>query len=584
MCGIIAYNGTENAVPLLVDGIKNLEYRGYDSAGCALIDDSGQLIVRKDQGKVSDIINNYSIGQYSASKGVFHTRWATHGGVNRRNAHPLLDCTGNIAVVHNGIIENYDELKKELSNHKFDSDTDTEIIAHFLEDRAGKMPMKDAVTELASKIKGYSSFVVIDKNSDEVVALKKGSPLVLGIMDNGTFVSSDVPSFIKYTNKVVYLFDDDLIQLGKKGYNITNLSDPAKKHEAVLVDGVHRETTKGDFTHFMMKEIMEQPSVISSIVTSDFDVVKKAGELVKNSRRVYFMGAGTSFHACEIGARLFRDLGMDTIAVEGQDLKNYRNLIAPDDTFILISQSGETIDLIQAMDLLKNNKKIGIINVDGSSLSHMVDIMINIKAGHERGVASTKTFTASVVYAMLVGMFAAGKEEEAKRDLGLLELALYNTLVPSVLEIVESTARTVKDRTNLFYLGRGIDYIAALEGALKMKEISYIHAEGIDSSTFKHGPLALISDDVYSLAFVSDAGRSDILYNLSEIKSRGGKIIGISNQSSDLFDQFIRSQPAGVFDFIPKVVISQLLAYKVSVLKGIDPDRPRNLAKAVTVK
>ncbi len=585
MCGIIAYNGSDNAVPYLVDGIKNLEYRGYDSAGCVLLDGSGNLLIRKSEGKVGDVIKNYAIDKYTSPKGIFHTRWATRGEVNTRNAHPISDCTGKIAVAHNGIIENYDEIKNSLSDHKFTTDTDTEIIAHFLEDRMnGGLTMKDAVAELAHEMKGYSSFVAIDRDSDDIVALKNGSPLVVGLASNGTFVASDVPSFIKYTNRVVYLFDGDVVSIGKSGYRIDNLSDSDKKHEVKTVKIKYDESTKGDFPHFMLKEIMEQPAVVGRIEESGIESIERAAELVKASGRVYLIGAGTSFNACMIAANLFRSLGMDATAIEGQNISNYAGVISDKDLFILISQSGETMDVIQALDLIKANKKIGILNVEGSTLSNSVDVVVYIGAGHENAVAATKTFTASVVYAMLIGMYAAGKVEEARNDLGLLKLALYNTLVPSVIGAVDATASLIKDKVNLFYLGRGADYVTALEGALKMKEVSYIHAEGIDSSTFKHGPLALISKDIYSIALVSDADRDAVMHNLSEIKARGGRIIGISNHNSELFDFYLKSQPAGIFDFVPKVVISQLLAYKVSVLKGINPDRPRNLAKAVTVK
>ncbi len=584
MCGIIGYNGKENSIPLILEGIKNLEYRGYDSFGCAFDGKSGNIEIRKDAGRINKIITDYAIDQESSTRGIAHTRWATHGEVTKENAHPLTDCTGKIAVVHNGIIENFEELKNSLPQHTFSSSTDTEVLPHLIEEEMKKgSSFEDAVISTASKIKGFSSFVAMNAGSDNIIAVKSGSPLVLGINDKGVFVSSDVPSFLKHTNKVIYLFDGDIISINKDGFKVLK-SNNEGKHKVHLVNFSASDVDKGNYKHFMLKEIMEQQKLIFKLVNSDLSFLREVGNAVSIAKKIYLVGSGTSFHVALLTANLFRDLGREAVAIQPQDIYNYSKIIGKDDIFILISQSGETMDMIEALPLIKENKKIGILNTEGSSLSNSVDYFVNINAGHEKGVAATKTFTMSAVYSFLIAMFSAGEEKEASNDLNLLNINLYNLFVPSVYDTIKKVAVELKTKDSVFYLGRGNDYIAAMEAALKMKEISYIHAEAIDSTTFKHGPLALISKGVYSVALVSDRFKDMEINNLKEIKARNGKIIGIANENMDVFDVFIRSQPAGIFSFVPQVIISQLLAYYVSISKHIDPDHPRNLAKAVTTK
>lgn len=582
MCGIIAYNGQEDAIPYLLDGIRNLEYRGYDSFGCA-IDSNKGIIVKKDVGRIDDVIKKYELDKISASKAILHTRWATHGGVTKENAHPLQDCTGNIAVVHNGIIENWEQLRSELNSHKFVSDTDTEVLAHMIEERIKSGDsLSSAVKYVFKKMKGSSSFVVLNKGSDELVAVKKGSPLVLGIAKSGVFVSSDVPSFIKHTNKVIYLSDGDLVRISRKKYEITNLINKSLKHKVSTVNISAKDAEKGSHKHFMIKEIMEQPALIKKLEEKDISQLNKPAEWIKNAKAVFLVGAGTSFHVARLGARIFRDIGITAIPVPGQDVSTYKNVISPDDVFIIISQSGETADIINSMPLIKNYKKIGLINSEGSTLAKEVDAFIDIGAGPEKAVAATKSFTLSAIYVTLLAYMAAGKTSEAVHDLKLLNVNMYNVFVPSVLEALDKAAKKLKGLESVFFIGRDYDFILALESALKMKEISYIHAEAIDASTFKHGPLALISDKTYVVAFVSNNNVDKTLYNLQEIKARHGKIIGIAERSSDLFDIFIKVQNGGIFSFVPQSIIFQLLAYKTAVKKGLDIDHPRNLAKTVT--
>jgi glucosamine--fructose-6-phosphate aminotransferase (isomerizing) len=582
MCGIIGYVGSENSIPLVLDGIKGLEYRGYDSFGCA-IKTGNKIEILKDIGRINKVIAGQSIDKRLSSMSMAHTRWATNGGVTKENAHPLADCSGKIAVVHNGIIENFSDLKKDMQNHSFISDTDTEVLPHMIEEEmANGKSFEDSVVSVSNKIKGFSSFVAMNSDSDSLVAVKNGSPLVLGIRDKGVFVSSDVPSFLNYTNKVVYLFDGDVVSINTTGFKV--LKSNSSSHKVNIVNFSPKDVEKGKNKHFMIKEILEQHELITKLANSDISYLREPASIMSLAKKIYIIGSGSSFHAGLMAANILRDFGRDATALQPQDLYNYSKLITDEDVIMLISQSGETMDIIEALPLIKNNKKIGIINTEGSTLSNSVDYFINMNAGHEKGVAATKTFIISAILATLISMFSINQETEAVNDLKLLDINLYNLFVPSVYDAIKKTASEIKKETNLFFLGRGNDYISALEASLKMKEISYIHAEAIDSATFKHGPLALISKGTYSIANVSDRFKELEINNLKEIKARNGKIIGIANERLDIFDSFIRSQSAGIFSFVPQVIISQLLAYYVSVSKHIDPDHPRNLAKSVTTK
>ncbi len=583
MCGIIGYTGEENSIPFVLEGIRNLEYRGYDSFGCA-IKKNKNITVLKDIGRINKIISDYGLEEVSADASIAHTRWATNGGVTKENAHPLVDCSGKIAVVHNGIIENFKELKDEVLSHSFVSETDTEVLPHLIEEEMKKgRSFEDSVVEVSSKIKGFSSFVAMDSENDDIVAVKSGSPLVLGISEKGVFVSSDVPSFLRHTNKVVYLFDGDVISINKKGFKVLKTQNHGM-HKIREVNFSLKDIEKGKYKHFMLKEIMEQQGLISKLAASDLSYLKTPASILSLARNVYIVGSGSSFHIALMTANIMRDFGRNAIAIQPQDIYNYSKIINNEDVFIIISQSGETMDIIESLPLIKDNKKIGIINTEGSTLSNSVDYFLNVNAGHEKGVAATKTFVLSALMSILLVMFSLGQETEAINDLKLLDISLYNVFVPSVYTAIKEVSSKIKKENSIFFLGRGIDYISAMEAALKMKEITYIHAEAIDSATFKHGPLALISRNAYSVALVSDRFKDLEMNNLKEIKARNGKIIGISNQKLDVFDMFIRSQPAGIFSFVPHIIISQLLAYYVSVAKRIDPDHPRNLAKAVTTK
>lgn len=584
MCGIIGYNGTDNAIPYLVEGIKNLEYRGYDSFGCAF-DSNGKLSVKKDAGRISSVLSKYPLDGESSNRGIFHTRWATHGEVNRVNAHPQLDCSGNIAVVHNGIIENLEELKNSLQNHRFVSGTDTEVISHLIEEEMKKgKSLENAIISAANKVKGSSSFAVISSADDSIYAVKNGSPLVLGVSGSGTFVSSDVPSFLKYTNKVVFMHDGEIAAIRRNGYSIKSMIGKDQDHPVKTVNFSYEEIDRGRYKHFMEKEILEQPALIRRLLENSLPAIKKASKLINKKATVYISGSGSSFYAASIGANMMIKNGIKSVAVQSQDLPSYRRTMSKNDVVIIVSQSGETADLINSLPSVKDLKKIGLINVKGSTLSNSVDYNIDMSAGQEIAVAATKTFIMSAIILTLLAYYAAGNEEEILPDLKLLSLNVYNIFVPSLYKAIDKAVRILKNKDGLFFIGRGVDYISAQEAALKVKEIAYAHAEAIDGAMFKHGPLALVQRDLYVVSLITKKNASTTSNNIDEIKSRGGKVIGISEESDKSFDFFIRSQPAGVFSFVTQIIISQLLAYKLSIAKGIDPDHPRNLAKSVTVK
>ncbi|MDP8012510.1 MAG: glutamine--fructose-6-phosphate transaminase (isomerizing) [Nanoarchaeota archaeon] len=581
MCGIIAYSGKDNAVPYLVDGIKNLEYRGYDSFGCALID-KGDIIVRKDVGDTASVLNKYRIIKNFSNQGMFHTRWATHGGISKENAHPLTDCKGEIAVVHNGIIENWQDIKASLDRHRFVSQTDTEVIPHLLEERLSRGDsMERALRAVFNGIKGASSFVVMRKGDSNMYAVKHGAPLVLGLGKNGFFVSSDIPSFLKYTNRVVFLHDGDLVIFNQNSVRIKNLLNKKYKHDVHTVDISPGSLDKGKYRHFMLKEINEQSRLLKLFENYDFSKVRLAASKIRSAHRVYLVGAGSSFHAAAYGALILRKSGIDAIAIQGQDVQNFSRLFERNDVFVIISQSGETADLIRSLQLM-NGFRIGIINTEGSYLSRNVDLVINMMAGIEKAVAATKSFMNTMILLEMINSYANGSSESAMHDLKLLNLNLYSLFVPSVLSAIKRIAEELKDDGDIFYVGRDYGYLISLEGALKMKEVSYIHAEAFDLSTIKHGPLALISQGSKVIASVTEPVE-ETFYGLEEIKARGGHIIGISPSNSTVFDEFVHVPEAGVFSFVPLVIVAQLISYYTAVKRGINPDKPRNLAKSVTV-
>ena len=584
MCGIIGYYGKDNSVPYLVEGIRKLEYRGYDSFGCTLFE-NGKLNTYKDVGRIDDVILEYSIDKKTSSHGIFHTRWATHGGIEKKNSHPHTDCIGNISVVHNGIIENWVHLKRKLQSHIFISDTDTEVIPHLIEEHLqSDFNLLNAVKVVAKNIVGMSSFVVMHSQFDYIVAYKNGSPLVLGLGKNGNFVSSDVPSLLNFTNKFVYLQDGDIVKIGEDNYGISNIYRGETQHEIKTVNMNPIGLEKGRHEYYMEKEIFEQPTLWKKFEDYDKLEYSKISNLIKASDKIFIIGSGSSYYAAMYAARLFLKSGIQTFPVNGEELMDYANIIDEKSLFIVISQSGETADVIAGLLKFKNVRKIGIVNVPSSTIAREVEVLLKIRAGVEKAVPSTKSLSNSFIILTLLNSIINGTIKETEKQLVSSNMDIYNFIVPSVLSAIDSTAKTLLEQENVLVAGRQTAYILALEGALKLKECAYTHAEGIDLSGLKHGPLALVDDDMWTIAIVLKENIHESLMNVQEIKSRGGKIIGISTSSNELFDIYIKIPDLGPFTFMPVLMVFQFLSFKLARLKGLNPDMPRNLAKSVTVR
>jgi len=596
MCGIIGYIGDKDASSILINGLKQLEYRGYDSLGICLSHDSDFSFLKK-KGKVSDIVSEQGI---NGKFGIAHTRWATHGEPNEINAHPHFDCKKEIAIVHNGIIENYSSLKKILEGegHVFTSETDSEVLSHLVE-KFYKGDLGEAVSNAVKVVEGTFGLLVMNKNNEEIVAVKKGSPLILGIGDGEMFVASDSTPLIEHTKKVVYLDDNELVIIKKKEYIVKNFNGETLGKEISEIKWNVNQIQKKGFKHFMLKEIFEQPESLRNFLrgrikdneiklTLDFDV--------KDIKRIFLVACGTSWHSSLIGKYLIENIANIPVEVDYSSEFRYRNpLLNENDLVIAISQSGETADTLAALREAKSRgaKTMGIVNVVGSTISREVNSGIYLHAGPEIGVASTKAFTSQVLSLLIFAMFLRNKkgmnlDKELIKE--VLELPSKINSILSESEIIKNIALDFKSSKNFLYLGRGINFPVALEGALKLKEISYIHAEGYPAAEMKHGPIALIDKEMPILFIATgDVIFDKVLSNIEEVKSREGKIIILTDRDDEnltrLSDYIIKvpktmEETSPIINSIPL----QLLAYYVSDMNGLDVDKPRNLAKSVTVE
>lgn len=597
MCGIIGYIGEKEAAPILLNGLKRLEYRGYDSAGICIINNG--LILRKKEGKVSEFEKNLDLNTLSGKIGIGHTRWATHGKPSETNSHPHLDCEKNIAIVHNGIIENFESLKKILQNegHKIISETDSEIIAHLIE-KFFSGNLEEAVVKTLNLIEGTFGLAVLHKNENKIIAARKGSPLVIGIGEGEMFIASDVPAILEYTKKVVYLKDNEIAVLEKNNFSIKNINGDFVDKKIEEIKWTMEQLEKGNFKHFMLKEIFEQPSSINNCLRGRINQKIKLTLNInpKEVQRIILVACGTSWHSALIGKFLIEKFAQIPVEVDYASEFRYRNpLITDKDLVIGISQSGETADTLGAIREAKTRgaKTMGIINVVGSTISREVDSGIYIHAGPETGVASTKAFTSQLTSLILLSLFFAQEKEIFYNKTLLDELISLPQKIEAILEKsweIKKLAFDFKDSRNFLYFGRGINFPVALEGALKLKEISYIHAEGYPSAEMKHGPIALIDKEM-PVVFIATNNHllPKIISNMQEIKSRGGKIISILNnknsEASKLSDYTIEV-PEVIEELSPvlNIIPLQLLAYHIADLKGLDIDKPRNLAKSVTVE
>jgi glucosamine--fructose-6-phosphate aminotransferase (isomerizing) len=613
MCGIVAYLGDRNAYEIVLKGLKRLEYRGYDSAGVAL-QNKKEVNIYKRKGKVNELENFASEKDTSGKIGIGHTRWATHGLPNDINAHPHQSGNKKISLVHNGIIENYAILKKELETrgHQFLSETDTEVLVHLIEDvqQKGKLSLFDAVRIALSEVVGAYAIVVIDKdNPNQLIAARKSSPLVIGIGENEYFLASDATPIVEYTKNVVYLDDDEIALLSlEDGLTLKTIGNEHKTPYIQELE-MHLETLeKGGYEHFMLKEIYEQPQSILDSMRGRISVsksivglggIKKFEEKLINADRLIFVACGTSWHAGLVGEYLFEEIARIPVEVEYASEFRYRNpIINENDVVIAISQSGETADTLAAIKLAKERKAtiIGICNVVGSSISRETDCGSYTHAGPEIGVASTKAFTAQVTILTLMAMMI-GKRKGTISPEKFNRLVVEMSAIPKKLSTVlkqdkkiEKIAKIYHESSNALYLGRGINFPLALEGALKLKEISYIHAEGYPAAEMKHGPIALIDEEmpVFVIA-TKDSSYEKIVSNIQEVKARKGKIIAIVSEGDKevkkIADHYIQIPRCDEL-LVPLLatVPLQLLSYHIAVMRECNVDQPRNLAKSVTVE
>ncbi len=612
MCGIVAYIGHQEAYPILINGLKRLEYRGYDSAGVALL--NGDMRIYKKAGKVADLSDHVGEQDTTGSIGIGHTRWATHGEPNDINAHPHSSGDGSITLIHNGIIENYASLKEELirRGHVFSSDTDTEVLVHLIEDirRKEQVELEEAVRLALSQVIGaYAIVVMAREDESRLIAARKSSPLVIGIGKGEFFIASDATPIVEHTKNVVYLNDKEIAVVTKDGdLSIRTIDNVAKTPYVQELQWKLEMLEKGGYDHFMLKEIFEQPRSIKDSmrgrINAERGVVALGGikdyeQLMVHAKRILIVACGTSWHAGLVGEYLFEDLARIPVEVEYASEFRYRNpVIFPDDIVIAISQSGETADTLAAIELAKSKGAtiLGICNVVGSSISRVTHAGSYTHAGPEIGVASTKAFTAQLTILTQMALSVAhskGTLSESKFRTLLYAMELIPKKIEKALtanEQILEIAKTYQHATNALYLGRGYNFPVALEGALKLKEISYIHAEGYPAAEMKHGPIALIDENMPVVVLATNQSAYDkIVSNIQEVKARKGKVIAIVNEG----DETIRELADHVIEIpdteeplapLVSVIPLQLLAYHIAVLRECNVDQPRNLAKSVTVE
>ena len=611
MCGIVGYIGPRQAYPIIITGLKRQEYRGYDSTGIALI--NPKLKVHKKKGKVAELESTILGEDLKANIGIGHTRWATHGEPSDRNAHPHLSASGKLAIIHNGIIENYTQLKTELSNkgYKFNSDTDTEVLLNFIEEIKvnTKCSLEEAVRIALKRVSGAYVILLLDQdNPDTIVAARKGSPLVIGIGKGEHFLGSDATPMLEYTKEVVYVNDYEVAVIKADELILKNLGNERQTPYITRLDMELAAIEKGGYDHFMLKEIFEQPQTIYDCLRGRLDAeagtitmsgIQKYAEQIKNANRIVMVACGTSWHAGLVAEYIFEELTRINVEVEYASEFRYRNpVINKGDVIIAISQSGETADTLVAIENAKSKGAIilGVVNVVGSSIARVGDAGAYTHAGPEIGVASTKAFTAQLAVLTMIALKIGYEKGVLDRDRYLNLLKELDAVPGKVAEVLQShehikqVAEKYKDAKDCLYLGRGYNFPVALEGALKLKEISYIHAEGYPAAEMKHGPIALV-EDTLPVIFVAtkDSYHEKVVSNMQEIKARKGKIIAVINESDKVSptladDVIVVPEADEIIAPMISVIPMQLLAYYIGVAKGYDVDKPRNLAKSVTVE
>ncbi|HJR18843.1 MAG TPA: glutamine--fructose-6-phosphate transaminase (isomerizing) [Actinomycetota bacterium] len=606
MCGIVGYVGSEQALPILMDGLSRLEYRGYDSAGVAIVD-GGVNVIRK-AGKLEILDKELTLHEIEGTTGIGHTRWATHGGPTDANAHPHRDCTGRIALIHNGIIENFVELREELESegHVFASETDTEVIAHLIE-AAYDGDFVAAFRAALKRLDGAFSLAVV--SSDEpgvVVAAKRTSPLLVGRGEHGTLLASDPPALLPYTRDMVHIHDDQVVVITSDGFTITTLEGEPAEGEAVHVDWDIKAAEKAGFEHFMLKEIYEQPEAVADTLRGRtvggrlmLDELRMSETDIRDVDKVFVVACGTSYHAAMVAKYAIEHWTRIPVEIELASEFRYRDPVLDRDTLVIaVSQSGETIDTLEAARHAKEQhaKLLSVVNVVGSSIARASDAVLYTHAGPEIAVASTKAFETQMVALKLVALYLAqvratlypGEIEDLVREMGRLPELIERTL--GLRPAVQAVAREIVDARDVLFLGRHVGFPVALEGALKLKEISYVHAEGYAAGELKHGPIALVEEGVPVVAVATQSHvYQKVLSNILEVKARGALVIAVVTEGDTEVRRHadhVLEVPAAHQLFTPELVAVplQMLAYEIAVLRGTDLDQPRNLAKSVTVE
>jgi glucosamine--fructose-6-phosphate aminotransferase (isomerizing) len=611
MCGIVGYTGPKQAYPIIITGLKRLEYRGYDSTGVALL--NGGLKVYKKKGRVAELEESILGKDLQAHTGIGHTRWATHGEPSDRNAHPHTSASGKLAMIHNGIIENYAQLKKELGNkgYVFTSDTDTEVLLNFIEDikENNQCDLEEAVRVALKRVTGAYVILLLDaENPDTIIAARKGSPLVIGVGKGEHFLGSDASPMLEYTKEVVYVNDYELAIVRPDELILKNLGNEKITPFITKLDMELAEIEKGGYDHFMLKEIFEQPSTIHDCLRGRLDAT--AGTITmsgiqnnlmhfKNAQRIIMVACGTSWHAALLAEYIIEELCRIPVEVEYASEFRYRNpIVNKGDIIVAISQSGETADTLVAIERAKENGAIifGVVNVVGSSIARISDGGAYTHAGPEIGVASTKAFTGQLAVLIMMALKIAKEKgtisDERYKNL-LLELEAVPEKVNAILknaDAIQTIALKYKGASDALYLGRGYNFPIALEGALKLKEISYIHAEGYPAAEMKHGPIALVDENL-PVVFIAtkDSYHEKIVSNIQEIKARKGKVIAVITEGDEVIpgladDVFYIPEADEIIAPMLSTIPMQLLSYYVGIAKGVDVDKPRNLAKSVTVE
>jgi len=610
MCGIVGYIGDKNCVPILINGLKRLEYRGYDSAGIGIVSSNGTSIV-KNKGKVSLLEEKLVTKKLNAHLGIGHTRWATHGIPNEINAHPHSNSSETLFLIHNGIIENYRTIKQDLLNHgyTFKSDTDSEVLVQLIDSylAKGNDLCKSVQMALNEVVGTYGIAVISNSEPDKLIVARKGSPLVIGLGNDENFIASDVSAILAHTKQVIYLDDGELAVVTKNDFTVKTIADVEIEKEIHEINTTLDEMDRGGYSHFMLKEIMEQPESVRNSMrgrllldkgTARLGGLSPVMERLVQSKRIIISACGTSWHAALVAEYMIENYAKIPTEIEYASEFRYRNpIISKDDTVLLISQSGETADTLAALREAKERGALvlGICNVVGSTIARESMAGVYIHAGPEIGVASTKAFTSQLVVLSLITLLIARRknlsEEEGREVVEALES--IPDKIEKILKLnadIEQLAEIFKDAKNFLYLGRGYQFPVALEGALKLKEISYIHAEGYPAAEMKHGPIALIDEDM-PVVFIApkDSTYSKVISNIEEVKARGGRLIAIASENDNEIDSLVdySIKTPDTIEMLRPILTSiplQLLAYHIAVKKGLNVDQPRNLAKSVTVE